>query len=424
MPLNEKINETLILMKKHIDLQQTNRVNKEKMLQLVENYKVARNENREISTYLTRNFRHAEMLVEKRQIDLNVRVKEYTVPYAGQWKDSTPPIWGEDGKNIICHIYDDGTKNKEYYINNSKKLHIKEKRAFLYGIINSKNEDNSKLICPNCGAGSLKEETLNACSYCSTKFNMNDFDDKIASITVSSLGGQKTFRDFLKAVVVTDIILSLAFGISGGLAENKSLLDFLITTIPLLIVLFGFFFLILYMIIGFAVIVPLIIMDSIKQGRTMFIGHNMRRIDEYFSREYFFGIVDHRLNIWLFADKHDPMLEWVNNVSADEKNIVDVDIMQYNKIELREDGDLIYIHVDCDVRFICIKNNAIYQKIKRLNPIFCRKRNVETSLITNFEILNCKNCGASISFLEGGKCNYCNTKINIMDYDWVMVEIR
>ncbi|MBQ9636009.1 MAG: hypothetical protein IJV12_07380, partial [Acidaminococcaceae bacterium] len=46
----------------------------------------------------------------------------------------------------------------------------------------------------------------------------------------------------------------------------------------------------------------------------------------------------------------------------------------------------------------------------------------KTQAVCGPSVLKCKNCGASISLLNGGKCEYCDSELNLWQYDWVITD--
>ena len=45
-----------------------------------------------------------------------------------------------------------------------------------------------------------------------------------------------------------------------------------------------------------------------------------------------------------------------------------------------------------------------------------------TQAVCGASVLKCKSCGASLSLMEGKKCEYCGRDLDLAAYDWVIAK--
>ena len=57
--------------------------------------------------------------------------------------------------------------------------------------------------------------------------------------------------------------------------------------------------------------------------------------------------------------------------------------------------------------------------IKNMYLTLCKKRNYKIK--KDVALYRCPNCGASVSLKTGGVCQYCDSKIDYMLYDWAII---
>lgn len=53
-----------------------------------------------------------------------------------------------------------------------------------------------------------------------------------------------------------------------------------------------------------------------------------------------------------------------------------------------------------------------------------KSKATKTNIENDVMVYRCKSCGASISLLNGGKCPYCQSNLELYKYDWVIQEYQ
>lgn len=81
-----------------------------------------------------------------------------------------------------------------------------------------------------------------------------------------------------------------------------------------------------------------------------------------------------------------------------------------------------YQYVNTELILQCFYYNG--QKIKKVKEkvrVRLKRSSLAMTQVLSEKVhLTCLNCGSSISLKNGGKCLYCNSKLNLADIDWVI----
>jgi len=398
-----------------IDMQSSvNTEKKKEMRNFIRKFRKESISGQDVSNYLTQSFFQSRMLQKRRLESVGVTIKEkYSTNLLRPFNDSSV-LWLYDGKNVACHVSDeDGKRRKEYSISGSKKLTIREKNFTTYSVITNASGTSAKVKCPNCGHECEITSFFNGCEYCRTKFNVNDFDNRISSISLSEPGSTLSsgfMYILVYAMLPVNIWANVHFGIIG-------------TEIPWSLI-GGILLHMLYLVALIVLSLPFQLKHIINNARKHSIRKKMEKYDKYFSREHLFGEINFRLSLWAFSNKNDPLLQSVNNLCLDENDVIDMVVVYYHKMQLKEDGENLNIHCICNIRLVYLRNNRIEQDIGKYRLILARNKNVETDLSFDLQKIKCKACGASISLLDSsGVCQSCRTAVNLLNYDWIMTQI-
>ncbi|MCL2426393.1 MAG: hypothetical protein FWD05_08650 [Oscillospiraceae bacterium] len=392
-------------------------VNEEKqkeMRSFIRKYRKDNAKGLDVSKKLTQNFYYSKMLRKRRLDSLGVTIRERFSINIFRLLNTLSALWLYDGKNVACNITDeDGKRRKVYFISGNKKLSIKDKRYLGYSIITNASGTSEKVKCSNCGHECLVTSFFTGCDFCRTKFNIDDFDNRISSIAPDQLSDLSSgFVRFLMIIMfILTIWANIHFGFFGGDEIIFRIVIGLLLYFPVMIV---------FMILLLPIWVPKIVANTRKHA----IGKKMEKYDKYFSREHFFGIIDSRLSLWAFSDKQNPLLRSVNNICLDENQAIDMDVLFYRNMLLKEEAENLIINCICNIRLVYLRGNSIQKDIGKYKLTFVRNKQIQTDLNFSLQNIKCKSCGASINLLDSsGICQSCRTAVNLVDYDWVMTEI-
>ena len=305
-------------------------------------------------------------------------------------------------RNTNNSINDDILKGirckKEYYLNN-KLIHTEKEfdTRIEYTFI-SKDIEQEKQTCPNCGMESLVKDFIDGCPYCKTHYNI-DYTDK-------ELGSKHHYDRVLRSNIyriITGIIdLIISIGLSYLFIKNTSrtfndidVAKVYIYGFILSIILYYFF----YLIDAYVVLGP-IKMYKDKQNKKQIEFWNRINID----KKIFFNNLNYEVRKDYYMNE----------------DIIDYDVIDYIDFKEYKKDNKLHIKVTAEVRVVSINNNKIKSKIIKDTYALKRHDNGVLELKDGVNIITCHNCGASIDATKA-KCEYCNTEVNYLQ-EWILVE--
>ena len=89
-----------------------------------------------------------------------------------------------DGKNIIGTYKDNIIEEKSFKKDGRTIYDHKGKKMWIGNVIKARDENNM-VACPNCGNMGDISSYINGCDYCNSRFQVEDFEEKVSSFVVS-----------------------------------------------------------------------------------------------------------------------------------------------------------------------------------------------------------------------------------------------
>lgn len=260
----------------------------------------------------------------------------------------------------------------------------------------SKAQENSEHTCPNCGMHGKLKEFIDGCPYCRTYYNI-DYTDK-------DMGGKYHYDRILRNTtyriitaiidILVSLILSYVFIKNTSRTFNSYDISkiFIYGTILALILYYFFYIIDAYIVLG-----PI---------KTYKDAQNKKQIDFWnrtnIDKKTFFNNLNYE----------------IKNKYYDSSDIIDYDIIDFDKFEeFTKDNDL-YVKVDAYVRIVMYKDKKFTSKF--INDSYLLKRiNGEVLELKNgANMIKCHKCGASIDATKG-YCEYCHIKIKYLQ-EWIL----
>lgn len=320
--------------------------------------------------------------------------------------------YAHDGKNMICTVKDYVFYKKVWY-RDRKILWTEEpagKEGYYY-IMQSRSV-NGGYICPNCANPGTLESMVDGCDYCGTKFHLEDFKEKVSSFYLpKSLTGSRN-RNPAKFVVIPVLWLSLGLFILNTLANAG------VNTAPAWIVL----------IVGFLLIVATMeILNSTKGVSHNTITKNkIRAVDPYFSEEYFVGNLSNKLLSIHYAESAEEIHPFaVCDLSKHIKsyqNVVECSLNNYLLENFFIDESWQHLKVSVELNLRRDTGNTFQNEKEKVKIHLIKNISLKTAAVSDAVAYVCKGCGASLSLLNGGKCQHCGSELKLYNYDWVIKE--
>lgn len=320
--------------------------------------------------------------------------------------------YAHDGKNIICTMEDNLFYKKVWY-RDRKILWTEEpagKEGYYY-IMQSKSIHGG-YICPNCANPGTLESMIDGCDYCGTKFHLEDFKEKISSFYLPGSSAISRNRNPAKLIVIPVLWFALGLFILNALATMG------IRTAPMWIV----------FIVGFILIVAAMEIFNTSRGasRGTITKNKLRSVDPYFSEEYFIGNLINKLLSIHYAENAEEIRPFATcDLSGHLKNyqnVVECSLANYLLEDFFTDSDWQHLKVRVELNLKRDTLGQLRNEKESLMLHLIKNVNLKTAAVSDAIVYTCKGCGASLSLLNGGKCQYCGNELRLYNYDWVIKE--
>lgn len=318
--------------------------------------------------------------------------------------------YSHDGKNLICKILDRLWYKRTFY-QNGKQIWQDGSggKECEYYIIQSKSV-SGRYICPNCGYEDSMENLIDGCDYCHTKFHMEDFDGKVSSVYMPNDNSKSRDSDLLKKFnpVIYVIVVMVVFPIVIN-----------IPSLGMPLVLAG---LIIFLFIFFSKAGKHSVAEG--PGRNRDSIKKLRETDPLFSEEYFIGNLTNKLESIHYADRMEEISAFtycdISNIIAGYTNVLGCKLMECVIMDYSGDGTNHMLDVNVTMELAQITEAAVGRREEKLRLRLKKSMESKTNAVNDLIVYSCKSCGASVSLLNGGKCAYCGSCMDMIKYDWVV----
>lgn len=377
--------------------------------------------------------------------------KEYT-------DDSIRMQQFSDRKYAITEV-DEEIEAKRKYTQNGKKLFVRtSNQAAHYTILDAKRVgDSDKVLCPNCGNEATRENLIDGCDFCGTKFKVEDLDSKVSSFSFRDKyeiahAKYKSLRfDYAFNANMIFILLGTFFFMfcmlvvlfdepGGGDVMNPFFWTFSFIAIGLS---FGITFDIPFALFYSFVIFPMLDISASfkynskrklkvlkqKEEEAAKFTDRVREFDKLFSAADFVSDVQNKISSVIFAGNAAEINTFAQtDLSAyltRYGNVVDYDLNDIIFDDFSVDGGLQKMDLTVKLNlFRLIDGKKIKCFKETLNLKLVKSAECKTQTVCAPRIMRCSGCGHSLSFANGLKCEYCGTSPDLKEYDWVIAEYR
>lgn len=317
-----------------------------------------------------------------------------------------------------------------------------------YNILNARRGKNDGITCPNCGNKATRENLLDGCDYCNTKFTVTDLGKRISNFALRrdyevEYAKYKDRRKFFErkaflAGAIPAFILSLVEFAFIAVKEKDGIIlsvSCAILGAALLALAMGFFAKIGFFIFIFPFIqlkhsAKYTALKFLKENedRNLLIADEIRKNDPLFSKEYFFSNIQNKLATIHYADKSEQVSVFAEKDLSvffqKYSDVIDMDVTNITFENTSFDEKESRIELSAKLNLICVKDSGFYETSENVKMSFVKDSACKTEAVCEPSMLKCKNCGSSVSLLDGGKCQYCGTPLNLKAYDWVIADYR
>ncbi len=282
----------------------------------------------------------------------------------------------KEGKNRICQLEDYERVEKDY-IRNGRVIYreTRNREVEAFYLLTSQTEGGD-YICPNCGAEGKLESFLDGCDSCNTKFQVGDFETKIMSM-YRSPGFMFSRKGSVHAM--------LANNIAHALTQDPAHYQY-----------------------------PPDIM--------------LKEDDPEFSEEHFYATLVNKVLSIHYAEHTDELKAFVEQdltgLIRQCGNIMDVKMLMYHFVKYGKDQENQYLAVYVRLRLMICENEGVRFAEPGLILHMVRSLQAIKEQRSRIMLYRCRNCGAGLTLLNGGQCEFCGASLDLKKYDWVIRRVE
>ena len=352
-----------------------------------------------------------------------------------------------DGRYRVNDVYEEISAIRTFRKGGKIIGRIRDNEVAHFTLLSAKQIGANKIICPNCGNTTTRENLLDGCDYCSTKFTIEDLENR-----VDSFGLRRDFRtnvskkEAVKEVMLpwADLILMLPlvyFGLIGAFVYMPGTNIFIRLFTGLLAT--GLFVLLGWCLrsMFLTMIAPILLLISnvstSVNGKLIYsrkaeeeqerkMAERVRASDPYFSIQNFFGGIQNKLAAIHYAEFPAQINAFSENDMSSfiekYRNVVDIDCQSMTMESYKTDKKLQTATVGVDLRLLELRGGRIKERNERLKMTMVKAAGCKTQAVCGVTVLKCGGCGASLSLMEGKTCQYCGRDLDLKRYDWVIAK--
>ena len=406
--------------------------------------------NSSLQDYATQLMWHSTALQKKRLMkkDLTLEMDSVRRAYSGKGSSVRENKYF-DGRFRVNDVYEEISALRTIKQGGKIIKRIKDSEVAHFTLLSANRTGGGKVICPNCGAETTRENLLDGCDYCGTKFTVEDMENKI-----DSFGLRRDFRTGTskkEAVIelmfpwttLTAILPLVYFGLIGAFVYMPDANIFIRLIAGLLAAgllgLLGWSLKSLFLML----MLPLLLLISAvskSMDRKMICSRKqeeeqekrmadlVRKTDPLFSIQSFFGGVQNKLSAIHYAESPAEINAFSENdlsaLTGKYKDVVDVDIQDMKMESYGTDNMFQRAAVSAELRLLELHGGKIKERTEKVKITLIKDAGCRTQAVCGASALKCKGCGAPISLMEGKTCRFCGRNLDLKKYDWVIERYR
>lgn len=360
--------------------------------------------------------------LKNNNIDFNLKLEDVRIEKS---EDSTIYIWDNDGRCKTCSISQEVKVHRLYRRNNKIIGKFDTNSEAKYSIMEALSH-NDTYICPSCGHEGTLQSLIDGCDYCGTKFQIEELNKRVHTFHFIESFRQKTTMGIFKYL---RIVLLLCFlGWIGLLFLDNKVSDDIagnIIGVTALVLFLGVIFFAIGA-VGFTISTALNKFSNDSQGSYTEgpFEKQVKQYDNLFSLNIFAGTLFSRIVAIHLADYFNEVSAFtkcdMTNLLPQYSNVIDCSLSKINYQRYYVDETYQYIDLIAYVNLLRLVNDKIIEVPEAIKLTLVKDKNAKSQNICEPTVLRCPNCGGSYNLLNGGHCEYCESELDLVRYDWVI----
>lgn len=404
-------------------------------------------ENSSLQSHTTQLLWHV-LYLQKRRMDRHAISMELD----GERKRIRPKILADsrafDGRFQLEEISEQLMAERRYLKNGKVLFRYRCKEAARYTRLSARRVGENQIICPNCGSSTTRDNLMDGCDYCGTRFTVEDLRDRVSAFGLrpdfyAREQKREVVTEMISPTVMTVMMLLPGlFGFIGAfvyMTENifMRLIAGLVATA--LLSLLGW----CMAQFGNFVVVPVVaaisilwerannalrVADRRREAADRKMAEQVRAGDPNFSIQSFYSNISNKLASVIFAENAEQINDFSEqDLSALLPRYADVMDMDVRAMQLTRYGcgdGWQWAEVQAELRLLHDYGTRLKPKTERVTLTLQKSAACKTQAVGTAAAMKCPGCGASLSLLEGKTCRYCGRRLDFKQHDWVIYQYQ
>lgn len=358
-----------------------------------------------------------------------------------------------DGKYQICDLSETIEARQTYLTPEGKTLYTKKAfQTAWYRLLNARRQGADGVVCPNCGSTSTRENLIDGCDYCGTKFTIEDLDEKIADFCFRAdyeaeyaryTGVRGTYGKRVGLAVGIPVFLFCLFGALSAAGDIEGPYTLRVAAVMFAAAFPTFAAVFFGEILFFLTVFPILQarasltrfgkkrMEEMKRtaGDADRAAKKIRSFDGLFSLTGFYADVQNKLAVLHFSESGKEAAAFAESEKAEReiekkirsyRDLIDLETEEICLEDYQNRGGLQEAGVRADLVLLSEKNGRVRKSRERVRLRLVKSAACRTQAVCAPSFTVCKKCGASMSLMEGRICAFCGDERRLSDTDWAI----
>lgn len=324
-------------------------------------------ENSKLQSYSTQMLWHRLDLQKRRmnRLGVTMQLESERVKRDQNPKLSVDIMETFDGRYALKEI-NEAIYSKRSFFQGEKALgEFRDFDSINYSVLSAKQQGKKEIICPNCGCTTTRNQLIDGCDYCGTKFTIEDLEDRVGGfdymVEIAREGATKERTDFRRREAGLTGTQIRKFDPNFSFQSFRS--------------------------------------NLYNKMAAIHFAESFRQISAFAADDlsHLLGTFDEVVNI-----DFESFYLWDNNFWVE-------DGLQKIKCTVHM---VLFGLVDGQIK---LRNEAVGLELAKAEE--CKTQN-----ICGPSMMKCKSCGTSITLMDGKSCPYCGRELDLKQYDWVITK--
>ncbi len=319
-----------------------------------------------------------------------------------------------------------------------------------YRLLSAERKGGDLFICPNCGSQATRENLLDGCDYCGTRFTLEDLGTRISQFSYRPdyeveyeryTEVRATYAKRVGLFIGIPVFLLCAWGavmaswdFTGMYVLRLAAIMFAAGFPTAAAVYFG-------ELIFFFCIFPFLQAGAsfryfrgrqkaieAEKDRDYAQQRAVRRRDPLFSIQGFYSWVENILAAVHYGEGRGTSAFTENRQADDQieacldkyRDVIDMEVMEIRLDDYQLGSEMQEAQVSARLQLLVEKKGRVRRRNEKVRLHLVKSAACKTQAVCAPSFMYCRNCGSSLSMQEGKTCPHCGTERKLSDWEWAV----